>query len=67
MEKIKVIKLNDIYQFITFLHDLETLLVDKPCRIIIIDSLPVLFAPFISSNNSDGKYISSFYVFSLLL
>ncbi|XP_075218146.1 rad51 recombinase D [Lycorma delicatula] len=54
MEKIKVTKLNDIYQLINFLHELETVLVDNPCRIIIIDSLPVLFAPFINANNNDG-------------
>jgi hypothetical protein len=65
MERIRVTRIKDIYELFSFLHHLKTSLHHEQdgqhsVRIIILDSLPVLFFPFLGNNINDGK-ISQYF------
>ncbi|XP_022183825.2 DNA repair protein RAD51 homolog 4 [Nilaparvata lugens] len=54
MENLKVTRVNDIYEMITFLHSLGSMLENMPCRLIIVDSITALFTPFLNEQRNDG-------------
>lgn len=66
MERIQVTRIKDIYELFSFLQHLKISLHHDQdghhsVRIIILDSLPVLFFPFLGKNLNDGK-ISPFFI-----
>lgn len=65
MERIRVTRIKDVYELFSFLQHLKTSLHHDQdghhgVRIIILDSLPALFFPFLGKNLNDGK-ISLFF------
>lgn len=75
LEHVVVIKVKNIYQLLLFLNNLKTVLSRRNtrlCRLIIVDSIPVFYFPFIGGANTEGlgflnsvmttmKYISTKY------
>lgn len=61
MDRIHVTRVKDMYQVIRFLHQLRKSLTEDdspPPRVIIIDSVPALYFPFMGSeDNSRGNNI----------
>lgn len=60
MERIRVTRVQDIYELFSFLQHLKTFFHQEQdghhnIRIIILDSLPVLFLSFLGNNLNDGK------------
>ncbi|XP_068085617.1 DNA repair protein RAD51 homolog 4 isoform X2 [Anabrus simplex] len=59
MEKIKVTRIQDVFQLFSFLHSLKERLQHEQdersgVRLIIIDSLPTIFFPFLGETHSGG-------------
>lgn len=65
MERIQVTRVQDIYELFSFLQHLKTSLHHEQdgqhsIRIVLLDSLPVLFLPFLGNNLNDGKILPLF-------
>lgn len=58
MERINVIPADDIYKLITLLQSIKNVLPssEKFGKLIVIDSLAVLFFPFIGAPNNQGMH-----------
>lgn len=60
LEQIIVIKVKNISQLVMFLNNMRNTLSGRNttlCRLIIIDSIPVLYFPFIGGANAEGKLV----------